>query len=136
MLKKSDRTKTLEQLDGEKWGKPSFPSSLVVRCHALRQKPIGNFDASDLRIMIGQKFGRQWLLPLAIELLEQNPLLESDFYAGDLLQQCLRASDEYPEFNIQLREICCRADKEIGMTGEYVDPALIKQIYEFAKTHA
>ena len=70
-------------------GEPEFNSHLVTECHRLRKVPLNQFTTEDLRIMLGQKFSVIYLLPLAIEALEKNPLAEGDFYPGDLLQSVL-----------------------------------------------
>src|SRR5262245_30126818 len=85
-----DRRKTLDQLDPPAWGEPDFRSHLVQTCHRLRRKPIGEFSVEDLRIMIGQSIGLPWLIPLALEVLERDPLAEGDFYPGDLLRSVLK----------------------------------------------
>jgi hypothetical protein len=76
---------TLDELDPPAWGEPTFDSHLVKTCHALRRKPLHEFSVEDLRIMIGQRIGLRWLIPLALEALEAEPLAEGDFYPGDLL---------------------------------------------------
>ena len=81
--------KTLEELEGEDWGKPEFKSNLVITTHRLRKKPIDEFTNEDLRIMLGQGFGLPYLLPLALKVLEKNPLADGDLYEGDLLQNTL-----------------------------------------------
>jgi hypothetical protein len=35
--------------------------------------------------MIGQNIGLEFLIPLAIELLRENPFIKGDYYPGDLL---------------------------------------------------
>jgi len=77
-------------LEGEDWGEPTYNSSLVTTCHRLRRKPLKDFTVEDLRIMIGQNIGLHFLLPLAIERLEENPLAAGDHYPGDLLASILR----------------------------------------------
>jgi hypothetical protein len=89
-----DRTKTLNELDPPAWGEPEFDSYLVTTCHRLRRKPIDEFTVEDLRIMIGQGIGLDWLVPLALEVLEQDPLSEGDFYPGDLLGSVLQVPGE------------------------------------------
>jgi hypothetical protein len=84
-----DRSKTLEQLDGERWGKPAFPSHVVTEVHRLRLVPLEAFTTENLRIMIGQQLGLQYLLPLAIERLEGDPWISGDFFKGDLLKAVL-----------------------------------------------
>lgn len=89
------RRLTLDQLDPPAWGEPDFDSGLVQTCHRLRRKPIGEFTVEDLRIMIGQKIGLRWLMPLALEVLERDPLAEGDFFPGDLLSSALRSPVEF-----------------------------------------
>jgi len=95
MRRPLDRTKTLDQLEPPAWGEPDFHSHLVTTCHRLRRKPIGEFSVEDLRIIIGQEIGLPWLVPLALEVLEQNPLAEGDFYPGDLLRSVLRVEPSF-----------------------------------------
>ena len=97
------RRLTLDQLDPLAWGEPDFDSGLVQTCHRLRRKPIGEYTVEDLRIMIGQKIGLRWLMPLALDVLEKDPLAEGDFSTGDLLSAVLRPTDEYWAGEPQLR---------------------------------
>lgn len=84
-----DLNKTLEELDGEKWGEPDFQSSMVLNTHRLRRIPLKDFLPEDLRLMIGQNLNLEHLVPLALTQLEKNPLLEGNFYPGDVLVKLL-----------------------------------------------
>ena len=90
-----DKSKSLQELEDDGWGKASFDSHLVQECHRLRHVPLKDFAVEDLRIMIGQNISLGYLMPMAIEKLEQNPLAEGRFYAGDLLVNVLRADLEF-----------------------------------------
>ena len=92
---KVDLNKNLEQLDGHVWGEPSYDSHLVITCHNLRKKPLKNFTIGDLRIMIGQNINLEVLIPIAIEELKQDILVEGDLYEGDLLNNVLTSETEY-----------------------------------------
>jgi hypothetical protein len=82
---------TIQQIEGLDWGDPpSDSSTLVRRCTALRRKPLDRFTAEDLRIMLGQRVSVPILLPLAVDMLADNPLAEGDFYPGDLLTTVLK----------------------------------------------
>jgi hypothetical protein len=82
---------TIQQIEGLDWGDPPPDSSaLVRRCTALRRKPLDRFTAEDLRIMLGQRESVPILLPLAVDMLAENPLAEGDFYPGDLLTTVLK----------------------------------------------
>ncbi|GIJ54042.1 contact-dependent growth inhibition system immunity protein [Virgisporangium aurantiacum] len=82
---------TIEQIDGVDRGDPPHDSStLVRRCTTLRRKSLDRFTPEDLRIMLGQREAVPILLPLAVDMLVDNPLAEGDFYPGDLLMTVLR----------------------------------------------
>ncbi|MEZ0230226.1 MAG: contact-dependent growth inhibition system immunity protein [Planctomycetota bacterium] len=90
MVTDFERSRTLDQLEGDAWPEePSYDSHLVTTCHALRRKPVGEFTIEDLRIMIGQNIGLDHLVPVAVEKLLEDPLAEGDFYPGDLLKNVL-----------------------------------------------
>src|SRR5262245_10400666 len=108
-----DRSKTLEELEGGDWGKPSFDSHLVTECCRLGLVPLREFTAENLRIMIGQHISLKYLIPLAFELLRVNPLTEGDFYQGDLLAAVLRADSRFwiasPQLRAETAQIAQRA---------------------------
>ena len=88
---KPDLDKSLEQLENEIWKEPSYDSHLVKTIYALRKKPLGLFTPEDLRIVIGQNFSLEYLIPIAIEKLQENILSEGNLYPGDLLNNVLNA---------------------------------------------
>ena len=55
--------------------------------------------------MIGQQFSLEHLMPIALELLEKEPLAEGDFYPGDLLCNVLKAGAEYYAANPEQRSL-------------------------------
>jgi hypothetical protein len=85
-----DRSATIESLEGDVWGAPEYGSKLVTECHRLRTVPLGKFTVENLRIMIGQRIGLPYLVPLALERLEQDPWAAGDYHDGDLLLSVLR----------------------------------------------
>jgi hypothetical protein len=90
-----DFSKSLQDLDGQDWGEPTYPSNLVVECHRLRRVPISELSGGDLRMLIGQQIGLEFLVPRALELLADDPLVEGDYYAGDLLQMLLMVPADF-----------------------------------------
>jgi hypothetical protein len=86
---------SLETLENHISPAPEDASYLVQTCHALRKKPLTDFEVEDLRIMIGQNLGLPWLMPLAIQVLQQNILAEGHFHPGDLLQAVLTSEKSY-----------------------------------------
>ena len=87
--------RTLNDLDPPAWGPPTYDSGLVIRCHALREKPLSDFTVGDLRVMIGQEISLRHLVPRAISVLEEDPLAEGDYYPGDLLNAVLSIDRHY-----------------------------------------
>lgn len=104
-----DTTKSLEQLENDKWAKPDYDSYLVNTVHRLRQKPLKDFSVEDLRIMIGQQIGLEYLIPLAIKVLEDNPYAEGDYYPGDLLKNVLAVNprfwNDHPRFLKEMERV-------------------------------
>ena len=91
----TDLGKTLTELENDDWGEPNYDSHLVTTCHALRTKPLKDFDAENLRIMIGQDISLEFLIPVALEMLSKDPLAEGDFYQGDLLAAVMNIKAAY-----------------------------------------
>lgn len=89
------RNKTLEALEKDCWTLPKGASYLVRRVHELRKLPLNEFSIEDLRIMIGQQFSLEYLVPLAIEVLKEDLFAEGDFYEGDLLKSVLQINADY-----------------------------------------
>jgi len=82
---------TLDELENDEWPPaPADATRLVRRCHELRRKDVAAFTTEDLRVMLGQRIGVRFLLPLAVDVLVRDPLAEGDFYPGDLLRNVVR----------------------------------------------
>ena len=73
-------SKSLCELEGVSLGKPEFESGLVIRYHELWTVPLQELSCEDLRLLIGQKVGLPYLVPLALDALEFDPLEEGDLY--------------------------------------------------------
>jgi hypothetical protein len=75
----------------------------------LRRRPLNELTTEDLRLLIGQNIGLPYLLPLALEVLRDNPMAAGDFYEGDLLSAVLTRNPaiwtEHPELGRAFRVI-------------------------------
>lgn len=89
------KMKSLDSLEKVNWGNQDYDSPLVKTVHKLRTLPLNEYRIEDLRIMIGQNIGLNFLIPLAIEQLNVNLFAEGDYYEGDLLQVVLSSNKEY-----------------------------------------
>jgi len=84
------RNKNITELERRDFGDPKdAPTPMVKRCLELCRVPIDDFTPEDLRLMIGQAFSLQYLVPMAIEHLQKDILTEGDLYPGDLLSAML-----------------------------------------------
>ena len=106
---------TLDEIDPPTWGPPPpEASSLVRRTHALRSVPIAQLGIGDLRLLIAQGVARATLVPIALGMLRVEPLLEGDYYPGDLLFAVMRVPDAYwaahPDQHDLLRGAISRLD--------------------------
>lgn len=91
-----DTRKTLEELEDSDWGElPDNPSYLVQTVYSLRRKPLQNFTAEDLRIVIGQNLSLEFLVPVAMEMLALEPWVKTDMGTGSLLRYALNLSPDF-----------------------------------------
>lgn len=99
-LEKDWRQKSLEALEKQDWGDPTTaPTNLVKRCIELSKVAVDTFTLSDLRLMIGQQFGLPFLIPIALEKLQDDVFVEADYYDGDLLSNVLDIDAQFWEDN-------------------------------------
>jgi hypothetical protein len=94
--------RSIAQLEREDWGEPpSDAPPSIARCYRLRRAPIESLTLADVRLLLGQGIGLPYLVPIAIEALKKQPLIETEHYCGDLLANVLRISagfyDDHPE---------------------------------------
>ena len=82
-------------LDSSRLEPPEDATYVQHTCYELRRTPLGQFEAEDLRIMIGQQIGLELLVPRALGALIQQPLIEADMYPGDLLRAVLALPDSF-----------------------------------------
>ena len=73
--------RTLDRIDPPAWGPaPPDATSVIKRCHELRIKPLRDFTAEDVRIMIGQQVALRPLVQLALDRLRPDSVIEDDDY--------------------------------------------------------
>jgi hypothetical protein len=70
-------------------------SRLSEIAHSIYQKPLKEFSIEDLRFMISQELGLEVLVPIAADLLQENLLLEGDYYPGDLLSAVMQVPSSF-----------------------------------------
>ena len=90
-----DRNKSIEQLKGDVWKDFDPPQNLEERVHHYRKIPIAKLTVEELRLLIGQNEGLEYLIPVSLEILRMNILAEGDMYKGDLLSAVLTAEEKF-----------------------------------------
>ena len=91
-LENNWKAKSLENLEKRQMGEPDTGYNLVNKVLRLRKIPLNQFSVEDLRLMIGQNEGLEYLIPLSFDILKDDLFVEGDFYPGDLLQSVLKVS--------------------------------------------
>ncbi|MEV5799864.1 contact-dependent growth inhibition system immunity protein [Streptomyces collinus] len=105
--------RTLDELDPPRWTPPAADATRLVRTvHELRRVPLGALGAADLRTLVAQRVALPYVLPLAVRLLIEEPLLDAYFYEGDLLLATVNAPPAawtlLPELAARLRAVITR----------------------------
>jgi CDI immunity proteins len=126
-----NRNKSIEELENDYWLEPEFNSNLVLECHRLRKLPISKLTTENLRILIGQKIGLPFIVPVALEILSVDPLASGKMYKGDLLANILAIPKEFwvknPELNNHLVEIA----NEVTLLAETINTELLPVLSGF-----
>jgi hypothetical protein len=64
---------------------------------------LSELSVSDLRVLIGQDIGLDFLMPLALDVVEREPLIKAEHYRGDLLAVVLRAAPQFYQKNPKMK---------------------------------
>jgi hypothetical protein len=133
----ADKSKvTLDTVDPPAWGPaPPGATSLIERCHELRTKPLVDFTVEDLRVMIGQQVGLNRLVGLAHRRLRADPLVQGDYYPGDLLASVLGVDGAFwsrsPDLDVEVGKLT----KDLRARTE-LEPGLWELIDTFIRDHS
>ncbi|UYZ57599.1 contact-dependent growth inhibition system immunity protein [Hymenobacter latericus] len=107
-LERNWRNKSLDNLEKEVWGASSCGSNLTNRVVALRKMPLEQLRAEDLRLLIRQGISLPYLVPLVLELLEQDVAVETDYGPGNLLETVLKIDEQYWFRNQSQWSVLCK----------------------------
>ncbi|MFD0763569.1 contact-dependent growth inhibition system immunity protein [Mucilaginibacter lutimaris] len=100
------RYKSLENLENRRVTVAKDSTTVVKRCTQLFGKPLNEYSIEDMRIMLGQQFGLDYLIPLVLEQLKIDILSEGDYYPGDLLTAILKVNITFwTKNNLLLKEL-------------------------------
>jgi len=100
----TDRSRSIDELEGLPWPAPSFESYVARTGFALRGKPLADLTDEDLRVGLEQQIGLDYLVAIALDRLRGAPLLEARLYPGDLLDSLLNLPAGFWETHPSLRQ--------------------------------
>jgi hypothetical protein len=104
-LENNWRQKSIENLEKDFWGQPPKDStSLVDKVHRLRTIQIEKLEPKDVRLLVGQHVGLQYLIPVALDILRDDLFKDTELYQGDLLQNVMKVNKEFWDHNEDLRD--------------------------------
>lgn len=83
------RSRSLESATGMVMAPEPDDTSMIARCKAAWATPFETLSCEQMRLLIGQGLGVEWLASMAFELLRRRPLAEVTFYPGDLARSLL-----------------------------------------------
>ena len=112
------RYKSLEQLENRKW-EPTVAvnSGLAQKCLALTKVPLVKLSANELSMLISQGYNPQYLVPLALEILNNDILITAGLYPGDLLKSVLDVPsafwEQHPDLHSKLLDLMQARKEEV-----------------------
>jgi hypothetical protein len=83
---------SLEEIENDFWPDIDYPTSLVENVYKLRKKKLRDFNHADYRLAIGQNISADILVPLILDEIKADPLIDATFYPGDLLSAILQSN--------------------------------------------
>lgn len=91
MVKSMDiREKSLNEIYGWEPVKPELDSYVLRTAARALRLPLKDLSPEEIRLLVSQKTGLAYILPLAVAILRKNPMTRTCYYEGDLLDACRR----------------------------------------------
>ena len=119
---------SLDELEGEKLNDSDLQSGLIERCIIARKKKLNELTIGEIRTLLDQSIGLKYIIPMALSLLEADPLRSGGLYRGDLLVAILGVHQDYwlcnSVENNRLAEIRISVDEIYQTLSEDVIPKL------------
>lgn len=122
--------RTLTDLEGKDWGPPTYDSHLVTECHRLRHVPLKDLGVEDLGTLIGQEIGLPYLIPVAIDILREDPWAGGYMYPGHLMKRVAEVPASYwtenPEMIPRFQSVLDEAEKRWQFYQKEILPAWLR----------
>ncbi|WP_199440662.1 contact-dependent growth inhibition system immunity protein [Umezawaea beigongshangensis] len=114
-----DRALSLQDLEGEQWGRPLSPTTEVTRAvFEAWQKPLAELRPVDLVVLLQQQVGLAHLVPVVLDEIDRSPYSCGGLYPGDVLVALLNVDESFWEAGPELK---ARLDHLVETLPEYED---------------
>lgn len=121
---------SLNELQEQHPAEINFQSGLASRCSVACSKKLKDLSTDELRMLIGQSIGLQYIMPLALSSLEEDPLSDAGLYKGDLLAAVLTVPEDfwkrYPILNNRLAELRISIEIIYKTLSEDIMPHIVR----------
>lgn len=77
---------------------------MVDKVHRLRTIQIEKLEAKDIRLLIGQNVGLKFLIPVALDILQDNIFVDTELFEGDLLKSVITVDNTFWNDNKELKD--------------------------------
>lgn len=133
-----DRDKSILQLKREQFRDPFWDFSVFPSGFWLRKVPLNNLTETDMWVLIRQSIGLDYVILLAIERLELDPLVKCRQRPGDLLSAVFWADalvwKRHPHYRQRVMKLWPRTAHSL-MSRKHPDTAMLFSDYRwFLKT--
>lgn len=88
---------TLEQISGLKGSAPPYATNMVQWAEEAWRTPFAELTCEQVRLLVSQKMGLEWLGKPAIGFARQHPDAIITNYPGEMVLLCLRAAPDLAE---------------------------------------
>src|SRR5258708_19361428 len=85
----------LGALDPSLLERPQLESGVSIRARALAEKSLEELSPGDIAFCLRQSIALSHVVPIGLDLLDTNPIVEAELYDGDLLVSLIHASNTY-----------------------------------------
>ena len=120
---------SLNEIEGFQENLSGLDSGLIEKCMVARSKKLKDLSVDEIRVLLSQLIGLAYIVPLALNIVEQDPLISSGLYSGDLAVSLFNIDEEFwsnnPEWNNRLIEVKFEIEETYKTISEEILPLTV-----------
>ena len=120
---------SLNEIEGFKENLSGLDSGLIEKYMVARSKKLKDLSVDEIRVLLSQLIGLAYIVPLALNIVEQDPLISSGLYSGDLAVSLFNIDEEFwsnnPEWNNRLIEVKFEIEEIYKTISEEILPLTV-----------